>query len=52
MKEKQKEKRKPTPISGRCCYCGYSGEEETKCKKSPDGVHCEDWWDGCDEEQL
>jgi hypothetical protein len=45
----RKTERKPTPINGRCCYCGYSGAKETKCEKSPDGVHCEDWWDGCDD---
>jgi hypothetical protein len=35
-----------TDVSGKCCACGYSGEEETPCHHSPDGNHCEHWWDG------
>ena len=36
------------PKSGRCCTCGYEGEEETPCPARADETHCEHWWDGPD----
>lgn len=38
-------------IAGKCCGCGYAGEDETPCHERDDGVHCECWWDGPDDEQ-
>lgn len=35
-----------TAISGVCCNCGYSGEEETLCTGNPEEGHCDHWWDG------
>lgn len=34
---------------GACCYCGYSGSEESSCPKRSDGVHCDHWWGSDDE---
>lgn len=36
------------PIDGRCCHCGYSGEDE-RCPNSKDASHCGHWWDGPDD---
>lgn len=41
-------KHDPKPTSGTCCFCGFSGEEETECPDSMDETHCEHWWDGPD----
>lgn len=38
------------PTSGTCCICGYKGKFETPCLTSVDGVHCDHWWDGADED--
>ena len=32
--------------AGRCCCCGYEGQEETECPKRQDKTHCVHWWDG------
>lgn len=32
--------------SGRCCACGTEEPEESPCPASPDGIHCNHWWDG------
>jgi len=37
---------KPAPKDGRCCDCGYHGQEETECPKREDKTHCVHWWDG------
>ena len=34
------------PVAGRCCGCGYTGEDETPCPKRDDESHCAHWWDG------
>lgn len=36
-------------LGGRCCSCGYEGEEGTPCPVQEDGTHCEHWWDGPEE---
>jgi hypothetical protein len=36
-------------VAGKCCSCGYDGEDETPCPKREDGTHCDHWWDGPDE---
>jgi hypothetical protein len=36
------------PVSGTCCSCGYSGEDETTCPHRSDVLHCEHWYDGPD----
>lgn len=33
------------PIDGKCCSCGYTGKEETKCPSRKDRTHCIHWWD-------
>jgi hypothetical protein len=33
-------------VEGKCCACGYAGEEETSCEVREDGLHCECWYDG------
>jgi len=38
-------------INGKCCACGYCGDEETPCQKREDGCHCEHWWEGNDMSQ-
>ena len=38
----------PRPVGGKCCACGYTGEEETPCPKRPGDSHCDHWWDGPD----
>ena len=38
------------PKNGVCCDCDYAGEEETPCPNRKDGIHCEHWWDGPDEQ--
>ena len=34
------------PDGGKCCYCETEKPEESPCPSSPDGQHCEHWWDG------
>ena len=31
---------------GKCCSCGYTGEEETRCPKRDDEIHCVHWSQG------
>lgn len=31
---------------GRCCACGYRGDEECSCPEREDETHCPHWWDG------
>lgn len=33
-------------LSGRCCSCGYDGEEDMPCPKREDGTHCDHRRDG------
>jgi hypothetical protein len=41
------------PVSGVCCACGYTGDEETPCPTRDDGhSHCDHWWDGPNEEHA
>jgi hypothetical protein len=40
----------PPARAGRCCGCGYEGEEETVCEARRDRCHCEHWWDGPERE--
>ena len=35
----------PLGLPGRCCSCGYSGEEETECTGRDDKTHCDHWWE-------
>jgi hypothetical protein len=46
-----KSKKKAKPVTGTCCACGYSGSEVSDCPKMEDGVHCNHWHDGDDEEK-
>lgn len=34
---------------GKCCACGYDGEDETACSAREDGTHCRCWWEGAAE---
>jgi hypothetical protein len=36
--------KRPDPVSGHCCSCGYTGQKETECPNREDRVHCEHWW--------
>jgi hypothetical protein len=36
------------PRNGRCCSCGYDGDEEGTCGKRADETHCVHWWEGTD----
>jgi hypothetical protein len=38
------------PRGGRCCACGYEGNEETPCLEREDETHCVHWWDGASED--
>jgi hypothetical protein len=35
---------------GKCCGCGYEGDEETPCPRRKDEIHCNHYWDGPEED--
>jgi len=50
VRDDAKKETRPEGIGGRCCTCGYDGEDETPCPLRVDATHCEHWWDGPEEE--